>query len=169
MIPSAGFFCKSLICFTMAFTVADERCSISSFLSRGGCWVGRNLIFWNQQTTKTLPVFAQEKRNAQQARDLLCCCCCCRSQSFSSRKREFQSVGVFSLSPFVGGVNFFLLFSAFFSLVVLPKPYHEQTLNTFLVSFVPSLKREKTSAFSTSNTSRAVYLCTFLRLLSQLE
>ena len=152
----------------MAFTVADERCSISSFLSRGGCWVRRNLIFWNQQTTKTLSVFAQEKRNAQQARDLLRCRCCCRSQSFSSRKREFQS-GVFSLSPFVGGVNFFLLFSAFFSLVVLPKPYHEKTLNTFLVSFVPSLKREKTSAFSTSNTSRAVYLCTFLRLLSQLE
>jgi len=28
VIPSAGFFCKSLICFTMAFTVAVDKCSI---------------------------------------------------------------------------------------------------------------------------------------------
>ena len=140
----------------------------SSFLSRGGCWVRRNLIFWNQQTTKTLSVFAREKRNAQQApiaaeRSALL------SLFFAEKEAslEFQS-GVFSLSPFVGGVNFFLLFSAFFSLVVLPKPYHEQTLNTFLVSFVPSLKREKTSVFYTSHIT-LVYLCTFLILLSQLE
>ena len=140
----------------------------SSFLSRGGCWVRRNLIFWNQQTTKTLSVFAQEKRNAQQARDLLCCCCCCRSQSFSSRKREFQS-GVFSLSTFVGGVNFFPSFLCFFlSRCFYLNPIMKNPKHMF-VSFVPSLKREKTSAFSTSNTSRAVYLCTFLRLLSHLE
>jgi hypothetical protein len=30
VIPSAGFFCKSLICFTMAFTVAVDKCSIFS-------------------------------------------------------------------------------------------------------------------------------------------
>lgn len=144
----------------------------SSFLSRGGCWVRRNLIFWNQQTTKTLSVFAREKRNAQQApiaaeRSALL------SLFFAEKEAslEFQS-GVFSLSPLEGGVNrskvfpsflFFFLSRCFYLNPIVKNPKH------IFVSFVPSLKREKTSAFSTSNTSRAVYLCTFLRLLSQLE
>lgn len=102
----------------MAFTVADERCSI---LFSWGVVGSRNLIFWNQQTTKTLSVFAQEKRNAQQAPSaaersaLLLLFFAEKEASF-----EFQS-GVFSLSPFEGGVNrskVFPSFLAFFSLVV---------------------------------------------------
>lgn len=140
----------------------------SSFLSRGGCWVRRNLIFWNQQTTKTLSVFAREKRNAQQApiaaeRSALL------SLFFAEKEAslEFQS-GVFSLSPFEGGVNRSKVFPSFLSRCFYLNPIVKNPKHIF-VSFVPSLKREKTSAFSTSNTSRAVYLCTFLRLLSQLE
>jgi hypothetical protein len=134
----------------------------------GGCWVRRNLIFWNQQTTKTLSVFAREKRNAQQApiaaeRSALL------SLFFAEKEAslEFQS-GVFSLSPFVGGVNRSKVFPSFLSRCFYLNPIVKNPKHIF-VSFVPSLKREKTSAFSTSNTSRAVYLCTFLRLLSQLE
>ena len=87
----------------------------SSFLSRGGCWVRRNLIFRNQQTTKTLSVFAREKRNAQQApiaaeRSALL------SLFFAEKEAslEFQS-GVFSLSPFEGGVNRSKVFPSFLS------------------------------------------------------
>ena len=105
----------------------------SSFLSRGGCWVRRNLNFWNQQTTKTLSVFAREKRNAQQApiaaeRSALL------SLFFAEKEAslEFQS-GVFSLSPFEGGELF-----SFFSLsLFLPKPYRVQTLNRFLSLLFP--------------------------------
>jgi len=120
----------------MAFTVADERCSILLFFL-GGCWVRRNLIFWNQQTTKTLSVFAREKRNAQQAP-----IAAERSASLSlffaekEASLEFQS-GVFSLSPFEGGVNRSKVFPSFLSRWFLPKPYREQTLNRFLSLLFP--------------------------------
>ena len=69
VIPSAGFFCKSLICFTMAFTVADERCSISSFLFYKGVLLFQTKSDFLEPTNTTTPlsVFAQEKRNARQA------------------------------------------------------------------------------------------------------
>ena len=139
MIPSAGFFCKSLICFTMAFTVADERCSISSFLFYKGVLLFQTKSDFLEPTNTTTPlsVFAQEKRNARQApstKRRKRCVAVVRRASSPLESGSFRAVRVFSLSPFVGGVNFFPSFLCFF---VLPKPYHENTLNTFLSLLFP--------------------------------
>ena len=99
----------------MAFTVADERCSISSFFFRGGLLLlgqRRNLIFWNQQTTKTLSVFAQNKRGTQNKRFAICSVAVAvvvvvRRASSPLESGSFRAVRGFSLSPspFEAGVN----------------------------------------------------------------
>ena len=125
----------------MAFTVADERCSILLFFLGGVVGSRRNLIFWNQQTTKTLSVFAREKRNAQQApiaaeRSALL------SLFFAEKEAslEFQS-GVFSLSPFEGGVNRSKVFPSFLffflSRCFYLNPIVKKTLNIFLSLLFP--------------------------------
>ena len=155
MIPSAGFFCKSLICFTMAFTVADERCSISSFLFYKGVLLFQTKSDFLEPTNTTTPlsVFAQEKRNARQApstkRRKRCVAVVRRERSFFRvSERCF-----FSLPFKEGGVNSNKVF--FFFLLFLPTD--KQTLNNFFCLFCPPLDmREKASVFYTSHASDAL-------------
>ena len=109
----------------MAFTVADERCSILLF-SGEGVVVSRNLIFWNQQTTPPLCFCASKKKGMQNKRAKqreICCFAVVVRRASPLESRSFRA-NVFFLSPLFGGANskvfsFFSLLSLLFSLLSL--------------------------------------------------